>query len=176
MEESEEGGEKGDVEVKGEGRVCFGFSQQRWELKVRQECRSREFGKKRNGSIFLQKKLWDWEGKKRKVWPSASPEKRVIEGTSWMTNWGGYEMRLDSIHTPESTLPYSMYQMGSLSGAFPLIIPFQCYAPTPFWRNLMGRKKKREGSEGSSWNTGQYLAGANQKSRKAESEKYHINR
>lgn len=62
----------------------------------------------------------------------------VIEGTSWMTNWGGYEMRLDLIRTLESTLPYSMYQMGSLSGAFPLIIPFQCYAPTPCWRNLTG--------------------------------------
>lgn len=47
-------------------------------------------------------------------------------------------MRLDLIRTLESTLPYSMYQMGSLSGAFPLIIPFQCYAPTPCWRNLMG--------------------------------------
>lgn len=51
-------------------------------------------------------------------------------------------MRLDSIHAPESTLPYGMYQMGSLSGAFPLIIPFQCYAPTPFWRNLTGGKKR----------------------------------
>lgn len=46
-------------------------------------------------------------------------------------------MRLDSIHTLESTLPSGMYQMGSLSGAFPLIIPFQCYAPTPLQRNLM---------------------------------------
>lgn len=45
-------------------------------------------------------------------------------------------MRLDSVHTLESTLPYGMYQMGSLSGAFPLIIPFQCYAPTPRRRNL----------------------------------------
>lgn len=86
-----------------------------------------------------------------------------------MTNWGGYEMMLDSIYTLESTLPYSMHQMGSLSGAFPLIIPFQCYAPTPSWRNLT-EKKGREESEGGSWNTGQYLAGANQKSRKAESE------
>lgn len=46
-------------------------------------------------------------------------------------------MRLDSIHTLESTLPSGMYQMGSLSGAFPLIIPFQCYALTPLQRNLM---------------------------------------
>lgn len=53
-------------------------------------------------------------------------------------------MRLDSIHTLESTLPYGMYQMGSLSGAFPLIIPFQCYALTPRWRNLMvGGKQER---------------------------------
>ena len=52
-------------------------------------------------------------------------------------------MRLDSIHTPESTLPYSMYQMGSLSGAFPLIIPFQCYAPTPRERNLTEDKGER---------------------------------
>lgn len=50
-------------------------------------------------------------------------------------------MRLDSIYTLESTLPYSMHQMGSLSGAFPLIIPFQCYAPTPCWRNLTEKKK-----------------------------------
>lgn len=49
-------------------------------------------------------------------------------------------MRLDSIYTLESTLPYSMHQMGSLSGAFPLIIPFQCYAPTPCWRNLTEKK------------------------------------
>lgn len=56
-------------------------------------------------------------------------------------------MSLDSIHTPESTLPYSMYQMGSLSGAFPLIIPFQCYAPTPCERNLTGDKRER-GIEG----------------------------
>lgn len=27
----------------------------------------------------------------------------VIEGTSWMTNWGRYKMRLDSIYTLEST-------------------------------------------------------------------------
>lgn len=87
------------------------------------------------------------------MWPCASAEKcgggggGVIEGTSWMTNWGGYEMRLDLIRTLESTLPYSMYQMGSLSGAFPLIIPFQCYAPTPCWRNLTG-------GGGWAWGTG----------------------
>lgn len=52
-------------------------------------------------------------------------------------------MRLDSIYTLESTLPYSMHQMGSLSGAFPLIIPFQCYAPTPCWRNWT-EKSERE--------------------------------
>lgn len=80
--------------------------------------------------------------KRGPVWPGASGEKGVIEGTSWMTNWGGYEMRLDSIYTLESTLPYSMHQMGSLSGAFPLIIPFQCYAPAPCWRNLTEKKKK----------------------------------
>lgn len=53
-------------------------------------------------------------------------------------------MRLDSIHTLESTLPYGMYQMASLSGAFPLIIPFQCYAPIPRRRDLMvGGKQER---------------------------------
>ena len=53
-------------------------------------------------------------------------------------------MRLDSIYTLESTLPYSMHQMGSLSGAFPLIIPFQCYAPTPCWRNLTEKKREED--------------------------------
>lgn len=79
----------------------------------------------------------------------------VIEGTSWMTNWEGYEMRLDLIRTLESTLPYSMYQMGSLSGAFPLIIPFQCYAPTPCWRNLTGGGGPNGGAVETSVNTEQ---------------------
>lgn len=51
-------------------------------------------------------------------------------------------MRLDSIYTLESTLPYSMHQMGSLSGAFPLIIPFQCYTPATCWRILTEKEEE----------------------------------
>lgn len=101
-----------------------------------------------NGSIILLKmSVIERAGEKKNVTQCFS-RKGVIEGASWMTNWGGYEMRLDSIHTLESTLPSGMYQMGSLSGAFPLIIPFQCYAPTPRRRNLMvGGKQKRNPRE-----------------------------
>lgn len=111
---------------------------QRLEVSEREEWEKRLSDKgKWLYHVVGKKALW-LRGKGEKKRPSAPPEKGVIEGTSWMTNWGGYEMRLDSIHTLESTLPYGMYQMGSQSGAFPLIIPFQCYASTPCRRNLTG--------------------------------------
>lgn len=59
-------------------------------------------------------------------------------------------MRLDSIYTLESTLPYSMHQMGSLSGAFPLIISVQCYAPTPCWRYLTEKRGCKRGQKSQS--------------------------
>lgn len=54
---SEGGGGKGDVEVREEGGTTSVYPS-KGEQQVELE------GKKRYDSIFSEKKLWDWEGKK----------------------------------------------------------------------------------------------------------------